>query len=432
MAQRSFLKDFTGVFSSNVFLILAGLIASVILSRKLGPDGFGTYSAILVLPLIVVSFAQLGIRGSSIYHIGKKQFGQSETVSSILLILVLTSILGILITWTGFVFMDEHSFNSIYILLVLLTIPFRLAMAYFGGIFLGNEQIGRSNFINWFSEVIHLVAVIVFVWLLNMQIAGALLSMLVAHVFISIWAFIVLRKEFGFKWQFRKEIITSLLSMGFLFALSFVIIQLNYRIDVLLLQRLSTEQEVGYYSLGVSIAEKLWQLPLAIGVVLMSRTANADDQEAINRTTARLARVSLIIGLGASVLMFIVSPWILPAIWGEEFRPSVMTIQYILPGILFISVYRVMNSRLSGIGRPEVSIYVFLPALILNILLNLWWIPSYGAMGAVMATNASYTLGTIAYVLVYSKIVRMPLIRIFAFSKSDFTFIKELKKWGKA
>jgi O-antigen/teichoic acid export membrane protein len=432
MAQRSFLKDFTGVFSSNVFLILAGLIASVILSRKLGPDGFGTYSAILVLPLIVVSFAQLGIRGSSIYHIGKKQFGQAETVSSILLILVLTSVLGILITWIGFQFMDEQSFNSIYIVLVLLTIPFRLAMAYFGGIFIGNEQIGRSNFINWFSEVIHLVAVIVFVWLLNWQILGALLSMLVAHVFISFWAFFILMKEYGINLQFRKEILTSLLSMGFLFALSFVIIQLNYRIDVLLLQRLSTEQEVGYYSLGVSIAEKLWQLPLAIGVVLMSRTANAEDQEAINRTTARLARISLIVGLFASALMFVVSPWILPAIWGEEFRPSVMTIQYILPGILFISVYRVLNSRLSGIGRPEVSIYVFLPALILNILLNLWWIPSYGAMGAVMATNASYTLGTLAYILVYSRIVRMPLNKIFAFRKSDFTFIKELKRWGKA
>jgi O-antigen/teichoic acid export membrane protein len=431
MAQRTFLKDFTGVFSSNVFLILAGLLASVILSRKLGPEGFGTYSAILVLPLIVVSFAQLGIRGSSIYHIGRKQFDQAETVSSILLILLLTSGLGILVTWTGFLFLDDNSFNNLYIILVLMMIPFRLAMAYFGGIFIGREQIGRSNFINWFSEVIHLAAVCIFVWLLNWQITGALLSMLIAHIFISLWAFYILFREFGLNLHFRKEVITSLLSMGFLFALSFVIIQLNYRIDVLLLQNLSTAEEVGYYSLGVSIAEKLWQLPLAIGVVLMSRTANADDQGAINQTTAKLARVSLIAGLAASALMFLLSPWVLPAIWGEAFRPSVMTIQYILPGILFISVYRVLNSRLSGIGKPQVSIYVFLPALVLNVLLNLWWIPHYGALGAVFATNVSYTLGTIAYIIVYSKIVKMPLYKIFEFRKSDFTFIKEFRKWAR-
>jgi O-antigen/teichoic acid export membrane protein len=217
--------------------------------------------------------------------------------------------------------------------------------------------------------------------------------------------------------------------MGVMFALSFVIIQLNFRIDVLLLKELSTMEEVGFYSLGVSIAEKLWQLPFAIGIVLMSRAVNTDDQDAINETTARLVRVSLIVGLIASIAMFVVSPWVLPAIWGEKFRPSIMVVQYILPGILFISIYRVLSSRLAGIGRPGVSIYVFLPALIINILLNLWWIPPYGAFGAVMATNVSYTLGTIAYIFVYSRIVHMPVRMIFEYKQSDFRFLKELKKW---
>lgn len=429
MRQRSFLKDVTGVFSSNVFLILAGLLVSVILSRKLGPDGFGIYSAILVLPLLVVSFAQLGIRGSSIYYIGRKQFDQKEIVAGILSILVMTSILGVALTGIGFLFLDDASYTNLYIFLVLMLIPFRLAMAYFGGIFIGKEQIGRSNFINWFSEFIHLIAVAFFVWLMDLGITGALLALLVSHFFITLWALYYLQKEFGLSLRFRKEIIMSLLSMGFLFALSFMIIQLNYRVDVLLLQKLSTMDEVGYYSLGVSIAEKLWQLPLAIGVVLMSRTVNAEDQEAINSTTARLVRVSIIVGLLASAALFFLSPFVLPAIWGDKFQPSVMIIQYILPGILFISIYRVLSSRLAGIGKPQISIYVFLPALIVNVLLNLWWIPLYGAFGAVLATNVSYTLGTIAYIFVYSRIVHMPVLRIFKFQKSDFMFLKEMRKW---
>lgn len=429
MIQRSFLKDLTGVFSSNIFIILAGLLVSVILTRKLGPDGFGIYSAILVIPLLVVSFAQLGIRGSSIYHIGRKEFNQRDIVAGILLILVMTSVLGVLITGAGLLLMEDESFTDLYMILVLMLIPFRLAMAYFGGIFIGKEQIGRSNFMNWFSEVIHLTAVIVFVWLMDWQIVGALLALLVSHVFITIWALHFLNKEFKLHLHFQLEIIRSLLSMGFLFALSFVIIQLNFRIDILLLKELSTMEEVGYYSLGVSIAEKLWQLPFAIGIVLMSRTVNTADQDAINKTTARLVRVSLIAGLIASVAIYLLSPWILPAIWGENFRPSIMIIQYILPGILFISTYRILSSRLSGIGKPQVSIYVFLPALVINILLNLWWIPNYGALGAVMATNVSYTLGSLAYIVVYSKIVHMPVLKIFEFQKSDFMFLKELRKW---
>jgi O-antigen/teichoic acid export membrane protein len=137
MASKSLLKDVTGVFSSNLFMILAGLLVSIILSRKLGPIGFGVYSAILVLPLIVVSFAQMGIRASSIYYIGKKVFDHSEVVSSVLFILALTSFLGIGITAVGFAVMNPEDYSLIYIVLVLLMIPFRLAMAYFGGIFQG-------------------------------------------------------------------------------------------------------------------------------------------------------------------------------------------------------------------------------------------------------------------------------------------------------
>jgi O-antigen/teichoic acid export membrane protein len=429
MVRRSFFKDVTGVISSRIFLILAGLLISVILSRKLGPAGFGIYSAILVIPLVVISFVQLGMRASSIFHIGQKQHEPAEITGSVLLVLILTSILAILITWIGFIFFDDKSYTGLYIVLVLLSLPFRLAMAYFGGIFLGREQIALSNFINWFAEFLHLLAVIILVWWLDMGIEGALLAMVVAHAAITAWALYVIRADTGIILKIRPDILKSLISMGFLFATSFGIIQLNYRIDVLLLKKLSSLDEVGYYSLGVSIAEKLWQLPLAIGVVLMSRTANSTDHKAINDMTARLVRVSLIAGLVASILMFILSPWVVPAIWGPKFHESISTVQFILPGILFISVYRVLNSRLAGIGKPQISIYVFTPALFLNILLNLWWIPLYGAFGAVLATNVSYSLGTIAYIIFYSRIVGMPVMEIFRFQRNDFSFIKQMKKW---
>lgn len=431
MAAKSFLKDLTGVFSSNVFIILAGLLVSVILTRKLGPGGFGIYSAILVIPLLVVSFAQMGIRGSSIYHVGKKQYEQKDIITSILMILVITSLLGIIIAGATFLFINDDNYSRVYIMLVLMMIPFRLAMAYFGGIFIGKEQIGKSNFINWFSEIVHLIAVLVFVWIFDWQITGALLALLLSHVLITIWALYFIHKETRFHLHFQSQVIKSLLSMGFLFALSFMVIQLNFRIDILLLRELSDLEEVGYYALGVSIAEKLWQLPFAIGIVLMSRTANATDQEAINRTTAKLVRVSLLAGIAASAVMAAVSPWVVPAVWGEKFRASITVIQYIIPGILFISVFRVLSSRLSGIGKPQVTIYVFVPALVVNVLLNLFWIPKWGALGAVHATNVSYTLGTLAYIFVYSRMVKMPVLQIFAFQKSDFAFFNDIRGWLK-
>ena len=78
MARRRFLRDVIGVFGSNVFSLINGFLISVVLTRVLGPEGFGIYTAILIIPFIVVSLTHLGIRGSSVYHVGKKTFDEND------------------------------------------------------------------------------------------------------------------------------------------------------------------------------------------------------------------------------------------------------------------------------------------------------------------------------------------------------------------
>ncbi len=428
MVKQSFLQDVTKVLSSNIFTIINGLIISVILSRQLGPSGFGLYSAILVVPLIVISITQLGIRASAIYFIGNKKYKTDLIVSNILMILIFSSLLGVVTTGVVFFVMNDENFSILMILLVLLIIPPRLAAIQIGGIFLGLEQIKKAMMLNWLTIFINLISVIVLVWILAFEINGALLSMLIAYCIITVWAVFVIRKEHIVVFKPDFQIIKNILKKGIVFALAFLIIQLNYRIDILILKELVSLKEVGYYSLGASIAEKLWQLPLAIGIVLMSRTANATDQQAINISTAKLFRVSLIAGVIAAGILFVITPVVIPAIWGNDFQPSIRVLQFILPGILFVSQYRILSSRLSGIGLPQIAIYVFLPALIINIVLNYWWIPLYGAMGAVMATNVSYTLGSVIFLFVYAKVVKMPVLEMLSYKKTDFDFLVALKR----
>ncbi|RLD81813.1 MAG: multidrug transporter MatE, partial [Bacteroidetes bacterium] len=101
-------------------------------------------------------------------------------------------------------------------------------------------------------------------------------------------------------------------------------------------------------------------------------------------------------------------------------------------GIIMVVMFRILSGHLAGLGRPEVTLYVFLPALVLNIILNLLWIPEYGGEGAAMATNVSYAAGSIGYLLIYSRILKVPIKDILFVKKSDFTqlrvMIRGLKK----
>ncbi|MCD4746853.1 MAG: polysaccharide biosynthesis C-terminal domain-containing protein, partial [Bacteroidales bacterium] len=123
-----------------------------------------------------------------------------------------------------------------------------------------------------------------------------------------------------------------------------------------------------------------------------------------------------------------IAPFLVPLLYGKAWVQSVEIVQYILPGILMLILAKVMGTRLAGIGKPYVFMFVAIPALIINIIFNYMWIPDFGGLGAAMATNVSYTFLTVIGLFVYAKVVKMPVWDIIRFRKSDFDFVPHLIK----
>lgn len=360
--------------------------------------------------------------------IGSGKEDVNSIVSAVLTVLIFTSLFGIIFSGAAYSIVSTEGYTLLLIGLALFTIPMRLATIYAGGIFLGKEEIGSANQMNWLTGLLMLLFAAVFVWILKLGLKGALLSLLLSNTVVAVLAVYKLITRYKIRISVRNPLIVGLLKIGIVYALSFLVIQLNYRLDVLLLKALSTPAEVGIYSLGVSVAELLWQVPLAISIVVMSRSANSTDLEATNRSTARLLRISLVLGIVISFFIVILSPWIIPLVFGEEFRSSILVMQTILPGILMVIVFRILSGQLSGMGRPEVALKAFVPALLLNILLNYLLIPRYGALGSVMATNISYTIGSVTYLFAYSRISGMPMKAILKFEREDWGFISRIRE----
>ncbi len=422
---KSFSGDIISVFTSNVFSLVANLLIVVLLTRVLGPEAYGLYTAILVIPLLVVSFFQMGIRPTTVFMIGSGKYDNNQVVSAVVSTLLITSTGGIIFSAIAYLLMFKTGYTPLLIILALMTIPLRLTAIYAGGVFLGKEEIRKANVMNWFTALLMLVFAVVFVWLLKLRIHGALLGLMLSNLIVSFYAISLLQKEYSIKISFLNPIIIRLLRLGVIYAASFLIIQLNYRIDIVLLQWLSSVREVGLYSLGTAVAELLWQIPLAISIVVMTRSANATDQQKMNESTARLLRLSLLSGIILSTFIFILAPYIIPLVFGSEFIGSVAIVQTILPGIIIVIIFRILSGRLSGLGKPQVAIKAFAPALLINIVLNFYFIPKYHGLGAAISTNISYLVGSIIYLKEYCKITGTPFTGLIKYSSEDFAFIRK-------
>ena len=424
--MAKFLDDLLNVLASRVAIIVLGISKVIIIARWLGPEMNGTISALLVYPSIFISFGALGLRRSSAFFIGKQMFEEGYIKQAIVQIWLISSIFSIVACFLLIRFFSSSGDNLIYIFLAILPIPFSLLISYISGIFLGKNQIKASSRIDWLPAIFTLLSTIAFVIIVPYSVTGALIADAVGPIIMCA----ILLKENNilrfFELRVNKKILGSLLSLGMVYALSLVVLNLNYRIDTVMLDKMSTSYEVGIYSKGSVMIQYLWQIPMMLGTIVFARSATAKDSNAFSLKVCQLMRLSLIIiGIGC-VILSLLSGFIISILFGPAFAESASSMALLAPGVLLLTIFKVLNMDISGRGAPMVAVRAMLPALGVNIASNYFLIPLYGADGAAMSSTISYSFGALYFLLIYSRFTGIGIKTIFGFSWKDFEVFSNL------
>src|SRR5688572_331785 len=400
--KSSFLKDLIAIFQSKIAVILFGIITSIITARYLGPEGNGVIAALLVYPSLFMSIGSLGIRQSTTYYVGQNKNTVEEIYGAALSIWLLTSVISFAICFFLINFMTRNSFPLPQVLLVLIAIPFSLYNTYSSGIFLGKQNIKEFNRINWLPAFINCLFTFLLVGPIPLGVTGSLIGSFLSVFIMAFVVFRKMRKQMSFRITFKWSLIHGMLRLGLVYAASLLIINLNYKVDVILLERLWSKSELGIYSKGVSIIQYLWEVPMLLSTLIFSRSAGAKDPQLFSQQVCRLLRFAGVIILAASVVLFFLAPFVIRIMYGVRFEGSVMVLKLLMPGILLLTIFKVLNMDMAGKGKPWLSMQAMIPAVILNIILNILWIPAYGANGSALASTVSYSLAALIFLFIYS------------------------------
>src|SRR5690606_37089712 len=98
----------------------------------------------------------------------------------------------------------------------------------------------------------------------------------------------------AFSLQYNWNIIKSMLSLGIVYAISLLVINLNYKTDIIILDELSTAYELGIYSKGSAITQYLWQIPMIFSPIVFARSAVSKNSQDFSFKVAQLLRLSFI------------------------------------------------------------------------------------------------------------------------------------------
>ena len=424
--MSSFLRDLSSVGISKFLIILFGIGRAIITARYLGPEGNGIIAALAVYPSLFMTIGSLGIRQSTAFYIGKNEFDDSKIRKSVMQIWCFSTILSLAVCFFLIRYFSNAGHSILWVFMAIAPIPFNLFNTYSSGFFLGKNRIKAFNKINWIPQAIYALAIFLFLVGFSMEIEGALLAAILgplAMTLILIFRNNIIR-DFSLKFNFK--VVKALFSLGLIYAISLLVIQLNTKVDIIILDKLSSPYETGIYSKGVTVTEYLWHIPMLISTLVFARSAISKNGFEFSRKVVRLLRVSsIIIGL-CSFLLLAVSKQLILLMYGDDFMQSAVVLKILLPGVVLLTVFKTLNQDLAGKGKPWVAMKAMVPALIINLILNFFLIPEYGANGAAATSTLSYIFAVVLFLHFYSVEVKIPIKQIFKFKSSDWTMFRPL------
>jgi O-antigen/teichoic acid export membrane protein len=422
--RRGFVHDVASVFGSRLLVLAIGMLTSVLLARTLGPTGRGELAVLLVVPTLVLTLADLGLKQAAVYLVGQRVVPVQQVVQTVLFLVFATSPVCLLVITGVYAVQGTTRYGALTVAMAMAAVPLTLLATYTRGVALGLGQIRTYNRVLWYVSPLNLAGIAVLVGVLGLGVRGALGAYLVSAALVAGYSLRFLAGVAPPVPRYVRGLPTQMVRLGIVYSAATFALLLSYRVDVMLLQRAVSEAQVGLYTLGSNLAELVWQIPAAITPVVFSRSANSRDPQAFSRRMARLLRLTLLAGMAAGAVFFVAAPWVIPLAYGEAFRASVGVHRMLLPGIVVSLVYHLLHSDLQGKGRPLVSLSVFLPVAVLNVVLNLLWIPRWGILGSAAASSVTYTCGAVALAVVYARICGLPLAELFIPRAADFDEIR--------
>lgn len=402
---------------SALYLLACGLpglvnfLAITVYTRQLSPEEYGRYALVV---------AGVGFFNAAFFHWLKLALirflpanldNPRPLLSTILIgfsaIALLTGGLGLLLAWL----LPDSTWRG----LILLAVPLLCVQAWFDlnlGLSSAKFLPLRYGLINGVKAMSALVVgAVLIIWGLGAYgpLLGLLLGMLLAPV---LWG----RVEWkGLSFRIYQPLMSDMLRYGLPLAATFALGLVVSSSDRFLIARFLGESPAGLYAAAYDLAQQtLTMLMVAVYVAAYPLAVWALEQDGGGAAQEQLrqnATLLLAIAFPAAVGMAVLAPNISAVLLGASYREDAarllpfVVLAYLLAGV------RAFHFDLAfQLGRHTLGqVWIMGAAALLNILLNIWWIPFYGLMGAAYATFVTYLLALLLSATLGQRVFSIPI-----------------------
>ena len=397
-------KESTITFSGMVYGNLNRYLYTALLARWVGVEYLGIYSLANAIMLISEVIAKMGLETGVMRFVSRLEPKTDKTIIQNIIqsSLKMTGIfsIGIAIILAGFSWLLVGFFKGTpllhtAIIVFAFTIPFNAITLVSAFATQGFKLLKYKVFTTqFFNPTVLLVVMIISYWFISKE-SSIILPIAITGVLGSITMFLILKNISGvkltgvFSAPFNRTLLTYSIPLMFVTILQ----TFMHWMDILMLGYFTDASVVGLYHPAARTAGLLQALLISfisIYAPMMSQLHGKGDFREMSRLYKLVSRWLITFSIPIS-LVFILYPVKVMLLFGPDYMDSASVLVLLTIATFVQSVFGAAGPILSMSGYTRLVLWNSLGAFILNLVLNIIFIPKFGIAGAAWATLISMT-----------------------------------------
>lgn len=380
------LSNISWLFANNIIRIISGLIVGAWVARYLGPDDRGIMNYAIAYVALFMPLTELGFGSILIRELVRRPqekgtlMGTAFVMQVVAFLLLLPVIvISVKILRAG----DPAAQQAVYIMLI--GSAFHVSITFK---FWFDSQL-KSKYFVMAQRSVDLIGAGIRVVLILVQ--ASLSAFLLAIAFQSFLGFIGLALFYLWSgerfrtWGFSLDWAKRLFRDGWPLAISLLAITVNLRIDTVMIGQMMDDYSVGVYGEAARLSQLWYFVPLAISTSAYPVLVRAHKELSLGEQKKRyqrffdsLAGVGYLIAIPSAIL----APFIVGLLYGPQYAQTSAILSIHIWALIFVGFGLGLRRWLAVENLTVYSLWSALSGAVVNIVLNLIFIPRFGAIGA--------------------------------------------------
>ncbi|MCB0046996.1 MAG: polysaccharide biosynthesis C-terminal domain-containing protein [Caldilineaceae bacterium] len=418
-------KDSAITLGARVIMLVLVMATSIIISRVLGPAHKGSYSLLLLIINTLLLLLVFGVGSANVYLGARNADKLPALAGNSLAAALALGALGILITWLALrvpavaVYLQGNGIRPGWLMALVFVLPLLLLANFFQEIVRASGRIVSYNLISVISAATALAGAVLFIWIGQWGLIGALAAWLLSRLVMTAAAVLLALKTLHGRLRLDRSVWRETLRFGLQLHPGNIAQFLNYRLDVLLIGYFLAPLQVGLYVTATNLTEIIWEIPHSIRTVLLHRVAAQGDDHAHDAVTAQVTRITMTLVGAICLAACLLSAPAIRLLYGVDYLPAAPALILLMPGVWALSLGKLLAIHLAGTGRPKIGTIAALVSLAATLILDLLLIPRFGIRGAAAASAVAYIISTLVTLRVYLRVTGQSVREVTLMNRAD-------------